>query len=196
MTPPSGLRHRRSAGPGKGRTSHERARPRRYTQPRGEVAQLVEHTAENRGVAGSIPALAISRCGFAAPFTGETRFPPWSPSLGSTSAPTPGKPASSTAKKGRPGRCYRAANVLVEGSLCGARLPSKEGHPHSSRNFRKVHESTPGELGPQSFRRNVDRRLRNRREREQDEAARCQDAVEFVEERDHVPEPDEVERPV
>ena len=33
---------------------------------RGEVAQLVEHTAENRGVAGSIPALAIhlmkSRC--------------------------------------------------------------------------------------------------------------------------------------
>jgi hypothetical protein len=26
----------------------------------GEVAQLVEHTAENRGVAGSIPALAIS----------------------------------------------------------------------------------------------------------------------------------------
>jgi len=27
---------------------------------RGEVAQLVEHTAENRGVAGSIPALATS----------------------------------------------------------------------------------------------------------------------------------------
>src|SRR4051794_24130774 len=27
---------------------------------RGEVAQLVEHTTENRGVAGSIPALAIS----------------------------------------------------------------------------------------------------------------------------------------
>jgi hypothetical protein len=25
----------------------------------GEVAQLVEHTTENRGVAGSIPALAI-----------------------------------------------------------------------------------------------------------------------------------------
>ena len=30
-----------------------------YTPPRGEVAQSVEHTAENRGVAGSIPALAI-----------------------------------------------------------------------------------------------------------------------------------------
>src|SRR5947209_6869507 len=28
----------------------------------GEVAQLVEHTTENRGVAGSIPALAISGC--------------------------------------------------------------------------------------------------------------------------------------
>ena len=28
---------------------------------RGEVAQLVEHTAENRGVAGSSPALAIPR---------------------------------------------------------------------------------------------------------------------------------------
>jgi hypothetical protein len=26
---------------------------------RGEVAQSVEHTAENRGVAGSIPALAM-----------------------------------------------------------------------------------------------------------------------------------------
>jgi arsenite methyltransferase len=30
-----------------------------YTGRRGEVAQSVEHTAENRGVAGSIPALAI-----------------------------------------------------------------------------------------------------------------------------------------
>ena len=30
--------------------------------PRGEVAQLVEHTAENRGVAGSIPALATRPC--------------------------------------------------------------------------------------------------------------------------------------
>jgi hypothetical protein len=27
----------------------------------GEVAQLVEHTTENRGVAGSIPALAIRK---------------------------------------------------------------------------------------------------------------------------------------
>lgn len=32
----------------------------------GEVAQLVEHAAENRGVAGSIPALAISRSRLAA----------------------------------------------------------------------------------------------------------------------------------
>jgi hypothetical protein len=34
---------------------------RGYTVARGEVAQSVEHTAENRGVAGSIPALAINR---------------------------------------------------------------------------------------------------------------------------------------
>jgi hypothetical protein len=31
-----------------------------YTEARGEVAQSVEHTAENRGVAGSIPALAMA----------------------------------------------------------------------------------------------------------------------------------------
>jgi hypothetical protein len=63
----------------------------------GEVAQLVEHTAENRGVAGSIPALATDRLsarrtGFALEGparpaslllwtltrgpTGETGFPP------------------------------------------------------------------------------------------------------------------------
>ena len=29
--------------------------------PRGEIAQLVEHTTENRGVLGSIPSLAISK---------------------------------------------------------------------------------------------------------------------------------------
>src|SRR5437763_16978749 len=33
---------------------------RLHFPPLGEVAQLVEHTAENRGVAGSIPALATS----------------------------------------------------------------------------------------------------------------------------------------
>ena len=37
---------------------------------RGEVAQLVEHSAENRGVAGSSPALATAQS------TGETMFPP------------------------------------------------------------------------------------------------------------------------
>ena len=30
----------------------------------GEVAQLVEHTTENRGVVGSIPTLAIYKMGF------------------------------------------------------------------------------------------------------------------------------------
>jgi hypothetical protein len=36
----------------------------------GEVAQLVEHTAENRGVAGSIPALATFAAGSAPAFAG------------------------------------------------------------------------------------------------------------------------------
>ena len=40
----------------------QRAATQRYARsPRGEVAQLVEHTTENRGVAGSIPALAMSQ---------------------------------------------------------------------------------------------------------------------------------------
>ena len=37
-----------------------RPRPARLAGASGEVAQLVEHSAENRGVAGSSPALAIS----------------------------------------------------------------------------------------------------------------------------------------
>ena len=43
---------------------------------RGEVAQLVEHTTENRGVAGSIPALAIQAA----------------PALGDSTADHPGSP--------------------------------------------------------------------------------------------------------
>jgi hypothetical protein len=40
--------------------AHRRDRIRPLPSSRaGEVAQLVEHTTENRGVAGSIPALAI-----------------------------------------------------------------------------------------------------------------------------------------
>src|ERR1044072_4688302 len=42
-------------------TSFFFARLRLHWAARGEVAQLVEHTAENRGVAGSIPALATCR---------------------------------------------------------------------------------------------------------------------------------------
>jgi hypothetical protein len=41
------------------RTSFFRAFRGLHWPVSGEVAQLVEHTAENRGVAGSIPALAI-----------------------------------------------------------------------------------------------------------------------------------------
>ena len=42
---------------------------------RGEVAQLVEHTAENRGVAGSIPALAIFPAGYATGSSNENAEP-------------------------------------------------------------------------------------------------------------------------
>ena len=49
------------AKPGSGHVAAAWGRALRgYTGARGEVAQLVEHTAENRGVAGSIPALATS----------------------------------------------------------------------------------------------------------------------------------------
>ncbi len=51
---------RRARARGSGRVSEARGPA---TLPRrGEVAQLVEHTAENRGVAGSSPALAIPTC--------------------------------------------------------------------------------------------------------------------------------------
>ena len=61
---------------------------------------MVEHTAENRGVAGSIPALAI----FGAPQAGRKNV----------YAAEGGKTDQDCArKKGRWGRCLRAANVLV-----------------------------------------------------------------------------------
>src|SRR5215218_4456741 len=52
-------------------STRERLNGRAATLRRqGEVAQLVEHTAENRGVAGSIPALAMRRApGGAPPFS-------------------------------------------------------------------------------------------------------------------------------
>jgi hypothetical protein len=54
---------------------------------------LVEHTAENRGVAGSIPALAIGSRPPGAPFTGKPGFLRV-PLAGSTKAARPAKPAS------------------------------------------------------------------------------------------------------
>ena len=57
-SPRPGLR-RRVVPDDAGRRSRTRRTLRRATpRARGEVAQLVEHTVENRGVAGSIPALA------------------------------------------------------------------------------------------------------------------------------------------
>ena len=48
-----------AVGPGLSLLARKDDIPSGYTFARGEVAQLVEHTAENRGVAGSSPALAI-----------------------------------------------------------------------------------------------------------------------------------------
>jgi hypothetical protein len=55
----------------------------------GEVAQLVEHTTENRGVAGSIPALATPECRMAAGFAAirpELSFFPAGPWMGDEKA--------------------------------------------------------------------------------------------------------------
>ena len=51
----------------------------RLATRRGEVAQLVEHTAENRGVAGSSPALAIGRGGSTFGAGEHLRFSPAGP---------------------------------------------------------------------------------------------------------------------
>jgi hypothetical protein len=52
---------RHKAGGAHVAAGHQTPDPPRLDLPApGEVAQLVEHTAENRGVAGSIPALATS----------------------------------------------------------------------------------------------------------------------------------------
>ena len=69
-----------------------RPSPDRATLPRrGEVAQLVEHTAENRGVAGSSPALAIS--------SSRTR-----PQSGRAASATRARPGTATEPSLRPTR--------------------------------------------------------------------------------------------
>src|SRR3954454_252498 len=99
--------------------------------PRGEVAQLVEHTTENRGVAGSIPALAISRLRSIA-WLLATRHPslsaPRTPGCRRQVAPvvgTPGtlpdrdSPGSTNASAKRGGRMYLtdAGEQLVDHPL-------------------------------------------------------------------------------
>src|SRR6266511_63432 len=100
------------------------------------------------------------------------------------------------AKKGRPGRCYRAANVLLGWRLAPVLLAGKKGRPVTSRKFRKVRETSPRELGPEARGRHVDRRLRPHREREERRAAGREDAGQLVEEGDHVRERHELERVV
>jgi hypothetical protein len=78
---------------------------------------LVEHTAENRGVAGSIPALAIS------PWTDPER------------------------EKRRPGRCYRAADVAWWRILDGVASGGKNGDPGSRGQLLHVAEADLAEPG-------------------------------------------------
>ena len=138
---------------------------------RGEVAQLVEHTAENRGVAGSIPALAIvaatdvaARVNVAAATdmagAANCRRPLGEREPVRLAARASGKRSGDAGKKGRPGRCYRAANVLVHGSLIAVALAGKQRGADPRLEVRKVREAAGGELSPQRFRPYVDRRRR------------------------------------
>jgi hypothetical protein len=65
-------------GGGRGFKSRQ-ARPAPVPAPPGEVAQLAEHAAENRGVGGSIPSLAT---GVRRPPSGPASAGPGSPFLG------------------------------------------------------------------------------------------------------------------
>ena len=67
---------------------------------RGEVAQLVEHTAENRGVAGSSPALAIPTIPGHVEVHAVKRGPRWygRPRWTSRSCPRPSRPADQAAR--------------------------------------------------------------------------------------------------
>src|SRR5207247_9594520 len=88
----------------------------------------------------------------------------------------------------RPGRCYRAANVRVGGTLTRFALPGKERRSVARLDLRKVRESAALELGAQTGRIDVDRGSAATGEAEDDVSARDDDACELVDERDHVRE--------
>jgi hypothetical protein len=80
------------------------------TRP-GEVAQLVEHTTENRGVAGSIPALAIA--------SGTRRSSGCRSRLGSTPGSTPRQDCAAD-------RGYRVATSVAKTAVPAHRSDSNE----------------------------------------------------------------------
>ncbi len=64
------------------------------------------------------------------------------------------------AKKGRPDRCNRVANVLLIETLVPLGPAGNDGCPSAGRNFRKVREASAFQLPPQTVRLDPDRRLR------------------------------------
>jgi hypothetical protein len=67
---------------------------------------------------------------------------------GNRVSPVKRAPEGRKAKKGRPGRYYRAANALVEQILGTVGLAGKKRRPGVSRKLRKIREAAAVELGP------------------------------------------------
>src|SRR5436305_7118385 len=97
------------------------------------------------------------------------------------------------APSGRPGRCYRAANVRCDRTLIALRLPRKKRRAARRGQLFEPREAPPAELPPEPLGRHVDGRCGSEREAEDDAPPGRDEAADLVEERDHVRERDEVE---
>src|SRR5204862_4534069 len=93
----------------------------------------------------------------------------------------------------RPGRCYRAANVRIGGTLARGALAGKERGPATGLELGEAVEAAPPELHAETLGVDEDRRLAATRVAEDDEAAGREDPCQLVEEGDHVRERDELE---
>src|SRR5262249_41536843 len=91
---------------------------------------------------------------------------------------------------------YRAGERPFDTSLSLWRLAGKQRRSGVGGKVRKIRKATPLELGAQSLGRHVDRRPGPARECDDERTAGRKHSVELIEERDHVAEPDEVERGV
>src|SRR5436190_3194454 len=90
----------------------------------------------------------------------------------------------------RPGRCNRSVNVPCVGTLT---LLGQNNRPAPGRKLRKFLKTRPLESRAKALRRHVDRRLGTGREGDEHVSAGRRDPPELVEERNHVPQRDEVE---